>query len=462
MISKKLAKSVLDLCLSTGADFAEIFLEDKLAQVTQMANGLVTDCTTTKTYGAGIRILKGLEQVYGFTNDISKKSLTNLTTSLIASFNDKPLNIDYELKDFKIKKNHRVKVDPFTCDYTTKIKYLTEMYEGAKEVSPEIVQIINLLTAAKQKITIYNTLGKVVKDTRFNVRVLTQVVASDGKEMQTGHESFGRHGGMETFDKIDLKAFAKEIADTAVRMLHANEMVGQTIPVVVHNAFGGVILHEACVHSLEATGVAKGMSIFSDKLGEKIANDVVTAIDDGTLRNNWGSLNVDDEGNPTQKNVLIENGVLKSFLFDYRNARRMPHPLTGSGRRESYKFSPTSRMTNTFIAPGKSTFKEIISSIEYGLFAKKMGGGSVNPTSGEYNFAVNEAYMIRKGKIAEPVRGATLVGTGRDTLLKIDMVSNNLEYGQGVCGSESGSIPTDVGQPTIRISSMTVGGKGGK
>ena len=246
------------------------------------------------------------------------------------------------------------------------------------------------------------------------------------------------------------------------KVLHAEEMVGQEMPVVIDNGFGGVILHEACVHSLEATSVARGLSVFSNMIGEKIASDVVTAIDDGTLKNSWGSLNVDDEGNPTQRNVLIENGILKSYLFDYRNQRRVNHPLTGSGRRESYKYSPTSRMNNTFIANGTSTFDEIIAATKYGLYAKSMGGGSVNPTTGEFNFAVTEGYIIRDGKICEPVRGATLIGSGKDTLLKIDMVANNLSYGQGMCGSASGSIPTDVGQPTIRVSSMTVGGRGSK
>ena len=254
----------------------------------------------------------------------------------------------------------------------------------------------------------------------------------------------------------------EEVRKRAVKILKADEMIGQELPVVIDNGFGGVILHEACVHSLEATSVAKGLSVFTNKIGEKIASDVVTAIDDGTLRNNWGSLNVDDEGNPTQRNVLIENGVLKSYLYDYRNQRRSYHPLTGSGRRESYKYSPTSRMNNTYIAPGKSTVKEIIAATEYGLYAKSMGGGSVNPTTGEFNFAVTEGYMIRNGKICEPVRGATLIGSGKETLLKIDMVADNLAFGQGMCGSASGSIPTDVGQPTIRVSSMTVGGRGSK
>lgn len=245
-------------------------------------------------------------------------------------------------------------------------------------------------------------------------------------------------------------------------MVHADEMVGGTYTVVIHNAFGGVLLHEACVHGLEATSVAKGASVFCGKLGQKVASDIVTAIDDGTRDNQWGSLNMDDEGNPTQRNVLIENGILKSYLVDYRNSRKMDHPITGSSRRQSYRYSPTSRMTNTFFAPGKDKFEDIIKNTKYGLFAKKMGGGSVNPSTGEFNFSVSEGYLIEDGKITKPVRGATLIGSGAEILKNIDMIADNLDFGHGMCGSASGSIPTDVGQPTIRVQNMVVGGRGEK
>ena len=462
MISKKLAKQVLDICISTGGDFAEIFAENTYSQVFKMANGKVLEAVNGNTYGVGIRILRGIEEVYGYTNDISAKGLKKLATSLASSYNEQPLNIEYELINQKVKKINRIKIDPFTVPNEEKVKYLQELYDGAKDVSDEIVQIITMLACKKQYVEIFNTLGKAVKDTRFNTRIMIQVVASNGKDMQTMFDSYGRHKGLELMDKINLTKFGQKTAKTAVKILHADEMIGQEMPVVIDNGFGGVILHEACVHSLEATSVARGLSVFTDMIGQKIASEVVTAIDDGTLKNSWGSLNVDDEGNPTQRNVLIENGILKSYLFDYRNQRRVNYPLTGSGRRESYKYSPTSRMNNTFIANGKSTFKEIIAATEYGLYAKSMGGGSVNPTTGEFNFAVTEGYMIRNGKICEPVRGATLIGSGKDTLLKIDMVGNNLAYGQGMCGRSSGSIPTDVGQPTIRVSNMTVGGRGSK
>ena len=198
---------------------------------------------------------------------------------------------------------------------------------------------------------------------------------------------------------------------------------------------------------------------FADKLGQQIANSKVTAIDDGTIPNAWGSINIDDEGTPAQKNVLIENGVLKRYMVDRFNGRRMNMPSSGSSRRQDYRFVPTSRMTNTFIAAGDDEDKDIISSIDLGIYAAKMGGGSVNPATGAFNFAVSEAYMIRGGKIAEPVRGASLIGKGSEILMDIDMVGKHMLTGQGMCGSSSGSVPTDVGQPLIRVSKITVGGR---
>ena len=210
---------------------------------------------------------------------------------------------------------------------------------------------------------------------------------------------------------------------------------------------------------MEATSVADNASVFCNKLGEKIASDVVTAIDDGTIKNAWGSYNIDDEGNDAQRTVLIENGILKSYLVDELGSIKMNQKVTGSARRESYKYAPTSRMRNTFIDKGNSTFEELISGIEYGLYAKKMGGGSVDPATTDYNFAVSEGYLIENGKITKPVRGATLIGRGDETLMNIEAVSSNLELADGICGSISGSVPTTVGQPAIRVKELTVGGR---
>jgi TldD protein len=231
------------------------------------------------------------------------------------------------------------------------------------------------------------------------------------------------------------------------------------MPVVIDGGFGGVIFHEACGHSLEAQAVAFGNSEFAGRLGERIASPIVTAVDDGTLPGEWGSLNIDDEGTPTTRLTLIKDGVLVNYMVDRLNGRRMNMPVTGSARRQDYTFAPTSRMRNTFIAAGSDDEAEIISSCGDGLYAKDMGGGSVNPATGEFNFAVKEGYLIKNGRIDRPVRGATLIGKGSEVLWKIDRVGGNMWMAQGMCGSSSGSIPTNVGQPMIRVTDMTVGGR---
>lgn len=462
MIKKEDAKKILTACLETGGDFAEIFLEDTIQNDLELSNGNISKSNTSFVYGAGIRILREDKEVYGYTNDTSVDSLLSLAKSLSQSFNYEKLPIEFELKEEIIENRHPVIKRPDEASNEEKIKYLQKVYEVANNYHENITQIIASIWDHNQKVTIYNTEGKIVSDTRNHIRLTLTVVASKDGVMQSASDSIGRNQGLEIFDNSDLESFAKEVAKSAVTMLEAEEMIGQMLPVVIHNGFGGVILHEACGHALEATSVAKGISIFSGKLGQKIASDIVTAVDDGTLSNYWGSANVDDEGTKTRRNVLIENGILKSYLVDKRNARKMKCDITASARRESYRYSPTSRMTNTFFENGKHTFEEIIENTEYGFFAKKMGGGSVNPATGEFNFAVKEGYMIENGKITRPVRGATLVGNGADILKKIDMIANNLSTGHGMCGSQSGSIPADVGQPTIRLTSMTVGGRGGK
>jgi len=462
MITKELCQEVLQHALQTGGDFAEIFCESTYNNAYEMTSGKTTKITGNHTYGLSLRILKGFLEVNGYTNNLSRASLLDLAAKLAATFNDQALGIKFLLKEEPVKQINSILRRPSQLSNDQKLNYLSKAYEAVKDFSPEIIQTIGNIRDEEQTVLIANSHGRFVKDFRSHLFMNFSVVVSDGKSTQTQTDNIGGHQGYELLDGKDIKDFAQKIATSALTMLHAEEMVGGKMTVVVHNAFGGVLLHEACVHSLEATMVAKGASVFCNKLGTKVATDIVTAIDDGTIPNAWGSLNVDDEGEPTKRNVLIENGILKSYLVDYRNSRLMKHHLTGSSRRQNYRFGTTSRMTNTFFAPGKSTFEEIIAATSFGLFAKKMGGGSVDPSTGEFNFAVNEGYMIENGKITKPVRGATLVGSGSQVLLNIDMIADNLAFGYGMCGSLSGSIPTNVGQPTIRVQNMTVGGRGTK
>ena len=435
MLSREVAQKVLGRCLINGGDFAEIFEEDSLNNSISILNGKVENSIGGRSYGIGIRIFKGLKSVYAYTNNNSLTSLLNVAQKAALALGD--------LKE----------------DLNKKIGVMKVAYDSAKNYHSEIAQVGVGYADKEQHILIANTEGLYTEDKRIRTRLTINAIASINGENQTGFEGPGRHMGFEMFNEIDPEYYGKSAARQAYTMLHARNCPAGRMTVAIDNGFGGVIFHEACGHSLEATSVAKGNSVFTGMLGKQIASTKVTAIDDGTIPNAWGSLNIDDEGNKTQKNILIEDGILKSYMIDKLNGRRMGMNPTGSGRRQSYKYAPTSRMTNTYIANGDDNPEDIIKSISDGLYAKKMGGGSVNPVTGEFNFAVSEGYIVKNGVIQEPVRGASLIGKGSEILMNIDMVGNNMTQGQGMCGSSSGSIATNVGQPMIRVKEITVGGR---
>ncbi|MDR5587762.1 MULTISPECIES: TldD/PmbA family protein [Clostridium] len=460
MLTKSIVSQVLARCLVTGGDFAEIFEDDSVNNSISLIDGKVEDAIGGRNYGIGIRIFKGLKSVYAYTNNNSLDSLleTAYRAALaLGNANEKEKNIIINEK--KIQTIHPIMFYPKDVNYNKKIDILKLAYNSAKNYNSEISQVITSYGDKEQNILIANSDGLYIEDKRIRTRLGINAIASKGSENQTGFEGPGRHMGIEMFENIDPEYHGKEAARIAHTMLHAKNCPAGNMAVAIDNGFGGVIFHEACGHALEASSVAKGNSVFANKLGQQIASTKVTAIDDGTIPNAWGSLNIDDEGNKTQKNILIENGILKGYMIDKLNGRRMNMKPTGSSRRQSYKYQPTSRMTNTYIANGTDNPEEIIKSISDGLYAKKLGGGSVNPVTGEFNFAVQEGYLVKNGVIKEPVRGASLIGKGSEVLMDIDMVGNNLELAQGMCGSSSGSIPTNVGQPMIRVKKMTVGGR---
>lgn len=462
MLDKKLIKKVLQTALSTAGDFAEVFIEDKFQTDATLISSKIEQVNNTKTFGIGIRIAQGYHRVYGYTNRSDEQALLQLASDLAQSFPGKPVGLEFELGELEVGTLHQAKINPETVAIEDKVDLLYRADKAARAYDEVIQQVQCRYQDYTQHVWIANTEGTYIKDTRTRTRLSIGAIAANEETKQTGYYGPGGTHGFEFFtEMVNVEEAATEAARIAKTMLNADECPSGKMAAVIDNGFGGVIFHEAVGHSLEATSVAKGQSVFTGRKGEVIANPLVSAIDDGTIPHAWGSATFDDEGNKQQKRQLIKDGVLTSYMIDKLNAKRMNDECTNSGRRESYKYAPTSRMTNTFIDNGESTFDEIIAATEFGLYAKKLGGGSVNPATGDFNFSVMEAYMIRDGKIAEPVRGASLVGTGREALLKVDMIGNNLKREQGMCGSESGSIPTDVGQPTIRVSEITVGGRGG-
>ena len=460
MIEREICQRVLQKAVSTGADYAEIFAENTVNHSINMISSKVDAIKDTVISGAAIRVYKGLRSVMASTVDMSESGLLRCAESAAEALGQGTAQIDIVLKERLFGDIHPVKIAPSSCGNAEKVAILKEGYFAAREYDESVVQVSGSLLDVDHNILIANTEGTYAQDRQIRTRMAISAVADKGTGTQTGSCNPGRRMGLETFTElIDPKNVGITAAKQAVTMAGAGYCPAGVMPVAIDNGFGGVIFHEACGHSLEASGVAYGRSQFAGKLGEKIANEKVTAIDDGTIPGAWGSMNIDDEGTPAQRNVLIENGILRSYMIDKFNGRRMGMPSTGNARRQSYAYTPTSRMTNTYIAPGTDKNEDIIASIENGLYCKEMGGGSVNPVTGEFNFAVQEGYLIRNGKICEPVRGASLVGKGSQVIQDIDMVGTDMEMGQGMCGSSSGSVPTNVGQPLIRVSSITVGGR---
>ena len=427
MITQALASAVLAAALETGGDFSELFLEDTESNNLSMMGGKVENAAYSRRHGAGVRVLKGTRYAYAYTADTSEQALLATARAAAAAISG---DGRYGCKPFSVTDCRREPViAAASVNNDRRVRWLREASAAAKDHSPEITQTIAGLSDVDQRVLICNSQGVFAYDRRPRTRIVVQAVASDGNQAQTGRRSPGRGCGYELFDTVD----PSELGAQAVKS----------------------------GHSLEATSVSRGNSVFCGKLGQPIAAPCVTAVDDGVMPGEWGTIGVDDEGTPSRRRVLIENGILKSYMVDILGGRRMGMEPTGSSRRQDYTFAPTSRMTNTFIAPGQDDPEEMVRTMGDGLLAASMGGGSVNPLTGEFNFAVDEGYWVKNGTILCPVRGATLIGKGHEVLLNIDRVGRDMWMAPGMCGSVSGSVPTNVGQPRIRVSSITVGGKGG-
>lgn len=456
---EKRFENALSAALSTGGDFAEFFMEEKKSSAVVYASGRVEDATGGITLGAGLRIFKGNRSVYAHSNDISEAGLMKLARDASASFQGNSAAQIVQGGDPVTAENlHPAReTEPGGAK---RVDILRRAHDAAKSAYADIRQVSAALNDVEQRVRIVNSEGLDVADTRYRVRFVVQAVASDGAQNQTGMRGPGRSMGYELFDTlVDVEEEARRAAAMAHTMLHAGECPAGVMPVIIGNGFGGVIFHEACGHALEATAIARDASVFGDKLGQKIGSDILSAVDEGVTPGGWGSTNIDDEGMETGTLLLIDKGICRGFMMDRMGARQTGFPRTGSGRRQGYTYAPTSRMRNTYILPGEDSVEAVIGATAEGLYCKAMGGGSVNPLNGEFNFAVLEGYIIKNGKIDRPVRGATLIGRGAEVLERIDRIANDLAMDSGMCGSLSGSVPTAVGQPTIRVSEMTVGGR---
>lgn len=459
MIKKQLLEELLGIAVSTGADFAEVFAERERSGQLRLISGKIESIRDSLLSGVGIRAFVGTKTYYASTSDTTREGLLRCAAAVAGAVGDHSEHSRPVLLNREACYEERVQFAPAEVEAKRKAELLREATEAASAVDERITQVQGTFMDTDRRFMVANTEGLYREGHKVRTRIAVNAVASDGNENQSGFYGPGGGMGIEFFERVSPKEAGERAARQALTNLSAVYCPAGTMTVAIENGFGGVIFHEACGHSLEATSVGIGASQMAGKLGQQIANSKVTAVDDGTIAGGWGSVPIDDEGNPAQRNVLIENGILKNYMVDRLGSRRMGMPMTGNSRRENYTYEPTSRMTNTFIENGPDKNEDIIASMEYGLYAKAMGGGSVNPLTGEFNFSVKEGYLVRNGKICEPVRGASLIGTGAQILQDIDMVGQNLATGQGVCGSSSGNVPTDVGQPLIRVRKITVGGR---
>lgn len=443
-----------------GADFVELFIEETRSSVLSMKDRGIENANAGTDYGIGVRLLFGTEVLYAYTSDDSEVALQKLIQQLAFGRTAQLKKSTQPLQAMQ-KASHlwsQIK-DPRSFGQQYKLDFLRRGDVCARSLSDKVAQVSLSVIDAVSAIQIFNSEGLAVQDERARTRFHASITVEQGNERISASEAPGFGGGYEVLDSLDIESITTRATERALRVLSSPYIAGGQMPVVMGNGFGGVIFHEACGHPLETESVRRNASPFCGKIGEKIAHEAVTAIDDGTLSGLWGSLSVDDEGMSVQRTVLIEKGILKTFLSDRVGAMEVGVPRSGSARRESYKYSPVSRMRNTFIAPGQDSFEDMIASVEDGLYAAKMGGGSVNPATGEFNFSVEEGYRIHKGKLAGTVRGATLIGKGPEILPRISMVGKDFQTAAGMCGASSGSIPVTVGQPHLKVDRILVGGR---
>jgi TldD protein len=433
-------------------------MEETNATIISCEDNKIEKISSGTEVGAGIRVISGKETAYIATSDTSFEALRKAGLRISDSIRGEKKKEKIELKPQVSTQISQIKKRPNEISVNTKATKVELLNKTARASGERIKQVTVRYADSNQAVTIANSEGVYVEDNRIRTRYYINVIAEKDGILQTGYEAPGGTVGFELFDLYPPEEYARKAAERALKMLEAPPAPAGKMMVVLSSEAGGTLIHEACGHALEADFILKGTSIFGNKIGKKVASYLVTVLDDTTLPGKFGSLAFDDEGTTTQKTILIENGILKGFLSDWFTARQLGIPRSGNGRRENFRHKPVPRMTNTLIAPGKTNPSEIMASVKNGLLVKRMGGGEVNVTNGDFVFEVTEGYLIENGKIKHPVRGAILTGNGPRVLEMVDMVGTDLGFQTGVCGKYD-HAPVSDAQPTLRIPELIVGGK---
>lgn len=467
-LSKEQYIEILNHSLSSGGEYSEIFLEDSYGTFILYDNGKIEKVNFASSSGASLRVVSNEETIYAHTNEPTFENLKALANTLKEIASERFENREI-LKVKELRECEKRDFSPFQIPFDQvqidkKVEKVLKGVNLLKDADNRIKQITVSYSDSSRKVKVINSEGTVAEDIRNYPRYSVTVIGEDAEgNLFMGYEGDAANAGFEFFTDEMIKIVVEDAVRQVIAQIEGEDAPAGEFTVVISSEAGGTMIHEACGHGMEADLVLSG-SVYRDKIGQKIASEKITVVDDGTIMNKRGTLNYDDEGTPTKRTVLIENGVLKGYMHSKITAKKFSAVPTGNGRRESYMVLPIVRMRNTLILPGKDNPEDIIKSVDYGIFVRKMGGGQVDVISGDFQFGISEGYIIENGKITKPIRGASLVGNGLKVLESIDMVGNDLGFGVGTCGKDGQAAPVSDAQPTIRIPKMVVGGivKGGK
>lgn len=446
--------------MRTGGEFAEVFAEDRRNSSALLDDGRVEELTSGRDRGAGIRVVSGETTGFAHTADLSEEGLLQAARAAAAAAQGSTGGINVvALQSRTANRGYAIEKIPAEIAKAKKVELLLQANEAARAAGSAISQVSVSYGDAARHILIANSDGVFVEDDTIRTFFAVSCVAAGDTGMQTGRESIGHTVGFELFDMYDVEELARIAAGRALTKLSARPAPSGQMPVVIGSGGGGVLFHEACGHGLEADLVSKGASVFRGRVGERVASPGVTVVDDGTMQKEWGNIAVDDEGNPAQRNVLIEDGYLTDYMWDLLRARKEGRPSSGNGRRQSYQHLPMVRMTNTYLLAGEEDPESIIANTPNGVYVKHLGGGQVNTATGDFVFGMTEAYLIENGKVTEPIREGNLIGNGPEVLQRIDALGNDFAMGPpGTCGKDGQGVPVGDGVPTLRVASLTIGG----
>ena len=461
LVEAPILERVLHEALRRGGDFAEVFVEDGSSSSILLDDRKVEQLSTGRDRGAGIRVVVDETTGFAHTADLSEAGLLSAARAAAAVARETGGGVRTLALSRQSPERQRVATPPGMVAKSDKVDLLLRADDASRSFGGAIVQVSAAYGDSRRRILVANSDGLLADDDRVRTRFSVTCVASGDSGMQTGSESLAYTLGYEVFDEQPVEHVAEKAARRAIGKLEARPAPSGVLPVVLKCGSGGILFHEACGHGLEADHILKDSSVFTGRIGQTVASPGVTLVDDGAFGPNWGTLAIDDEGRPAQRNVLIQDGVLTEYMWDYLRARKEGRASSGNGRRQSYEHLPMVRMTNTFLLAGGEDPDEILAQTPKGIYVAKLGGGQVNTATGDFVFGMTEAYLIEDGRIAEPLRSANLIGNGPDVLSKIDAIGNDFEMSSGACGKHGQSVAVGCGQPTLRVTGMTIGGTAG-